>query len=93
MSNTGALSAELLNTIARTESTHPDAYDLDARTDGTIIADFSSFTTRRNLTGGTTPAPGSANNVFGDPEFTGSAGGDLTLQPGSPLIDRGDPGS
>ena len=66
-SYTGALSAQLLNTIVRTESGDPDAYDLDARTDGTVIADFSSFTTRRNLTGGTTPAPGSANNVFGDP--------------------------
>ena len=66
-SKTGALAAELLNTIVRTESNDPDAYDLDARTDGTVTADFSSFTTRRNLTGGTTPAPGSANNVFGDP--------------------------
>jgi hypothetical protein len=91
-SNTGALSADLLNTIVRVESSNPDAYDLDARTDGTVTADFSSFTTRRNLTGGTTPTPGSANNVFGDPQFTNSPGGDLTLQPGSPLIDRGDPG-
>ena len=91
-SNTGALSAELLNSIVRTESGNPDAFDLDARTDGTVTADFSSFTTRRNLSGGTTPAPGSANNVFGDPMFTNSAGGDLTLQPSSPLIDRGDPG-
>lgn len=91
-SYTGALSAELLNTIVRTESTNPDAFDLDARTDGTVTANFSSFTTRRNLSGGTTPAPGSDNNVFGDPMFTNSAGGDLTLQPGSPLIDRGDPG-
>jgi hypothetical protein len=88
----GAMSAELLNTIVRTESSDPDAYDLDARTDGTISADFSSFTTRRNLTGGTTPAPGSANNVFGDPMFTNSATGDLTLQASSPLVDRGDPG-
>ena len=89
-SNPGALSADLLNTIVRTESTDPDAYDLDARTDGTVTADFSSFTTRRNLSGGTTPAPGSANNVFGDPGFMNSAAGDLTLRPDSPLIDRGD---
>lgn len=90
-SQTGALSAELLNSIVRTESGNPDAFDLDARTDGTVTADFSSFTTRRNLTGGTTPAPGSANNVFGDPRFTNTAAGDLTLQPASPLIDRGNP--
>jgi hypothetical protein len=90
-SYSGALSAELLDTIVRDESSDPDAYDLDARTDGTVIADFSSFTTRRNLSGGTTPTPGSANNVFGDPMFTNSAAGDLTLQPGSPLVDRGDP--
>jgi hypothetical protein len=91
-SYTGALSADLLNTIVRTESTDPDAYDLDADSGGTISADFSSFTTRRNGAGGTTPTPGSANNVFGDPVFTNSVAGDVTLQPGSPLIDRGDPG-
>lgn len=89
---TGALTADLLNTIARAESTDPGTNDLDADSGGTISADFSSFTTRRNSNGGTSPVPGSANNVFGDPQFTGSAGGDLTLQPGSPLIDRGDPG-
>jgi hypothetical protein len=91
-SYTGALSAVLFNTIARTESTDADAYDLDADSGGTISADFSSFTTRRTAAGGTAPAPGSANNVFGDPRFTNSAAGDLTLRADSPLIDRGDPG-
>jgi hypothetical protein len=91
-SYTGVLSADLVNTIARTESTDPGANDLDADSGGTISADFSSFTTRRNANGGTSPAPGSANNVLGDPKLTNSAAGDLTLQPGSPLIDRGDPG-
>ncbi|HEX6651102.1 MAG TPA: choice-of-anchor Q domain-containing protein [Thermoleophilaceae bacterium] len=88
---TGVLSADLLNTVARTESIDPDAFDLDADGGGTITADFSSFTTRRSANGGTAPAPGSASNVFGDPMFTNSGAGDLTLQPGSPLIDRGDP--
>jgi hypothetical protein len=89
---TGALSADLVNTIVRTESTNPDSFDINADSGGTVGADFSSFSTRRNANGGTSPAPGSASNVFGDPMFTSSAAGDLTLQSGSPLIDRGSAG-
>lgn len=87
----GALSADLRNTIARTESIDPQANDLVADSGGTITADFSNFTTRHNANGGTSPSPLSASNVVGDPKFTNPAGEDLTLQAGSPLIDRGDP--
>lgn len=89
---TGALSADLVNTIVRTQSTNPDSYDIDADSGATVIADFSNFSTRRNANGGTSPAPGSASNVFGPPKFTDSAAGDLTLQPSSPLVDRGTAG-
>jgi len=37
------------------------------------------------------PAPGSGTNVAGPPGLADEAGGDYTLAPSSPLVDRGDP--
>ena len=77
------ITTTLRNSIARAEGT---GFDLLAdRT--TIGADFSSFNTRSLENGGVAPEPGSAGNVAGDPLFAP----DYSLQPGSPLIDRGDP--
>jgi hypothetical protein len=58
---------------------------------GTIDADFSSFTHVVEENGGSAPAPGSASNVAGAPEFADAEGGDYSLQLSSPLIDAGDP--
>jgi hypothetical protein len=59
---------------------------------GTIVADFSSFTTRLEENGGTVTAPGSGANVAGDPQFVDPANEVFILQNTSPLIDRGDAG-
>jgi hypothetical protein len=89
----GPASASLRNSVARVEGPSDPAFaaDLHAFSGGTITADFSAFSTRNEESGGSAQAPGSASNVTGDPLFTNSAAGDYTLQPGSPLIDRGDP--
>jgi hypothetical protein len=77
------ITTTLRNSIARAEGT---GFDLLADR-ATIGADFSSFNTRSLENGGVAPEPGSAGNVAGDPLFAP----DYSLQPGSPLIDRGDP--
>jgi len=77
------LTATLRNSIARVQGTGTDLWADRAP----IGADFSSFTTRKLENGGTAPEPGSASNVAGDPMLAA----DYSLQPGSPLIDRGDP--
>jgi hypothetical protein len=78
-----ALTVTLRNSIARAQGTGVDLLADRAA----ISAEFSSFNTRTLENGGTAPEPGSASNVAGDPLLAA----DLTLQPGSPLIDRGDP--
>ena len=82
--------AELPTRSCAPRATDPDAYDLDARTDGTVTADFSSFTTRRISRAGRLPRPGARTTCSATPGFMNSAAGDLTLRPDSPLIDRGD---
>jgi hypothetical protein len=77
-----ALTATLRNSVARVEGTGSDLW----ADRSTIGADFSSFNTRKLENGGAAPDPGSASNVAGDPLLAP----DLSLQPGSPLIDRGD---
>ena len=89
----GPATATLRNSIARhlpLSDIIPPA-DLDAN-GGTIDADFSSFTTRREENGGTVTAPGSAHNLAGDPGFLDAGNDVFILQNTSPLIDRGDPG-
>jgi hypothetical protein len=86
----GPAHVTLRNSIARYSSPNPGA-DLVAD-GGTIDAAFSSFTTRLEEDGGTATAPGSANNVAGDPLFVDPGKGDFALQGSSPLIDRGNPG-
>ena len=79
-----ALTATLRNSVARAES----SMGADLWADRAAIgADFSSFTTLLTDNGGETPVAGSAGNVAGDPLLAP----DYRLQPGSPLIDRGDP--
>jgi hypothetical protein len=81
--DSGMITTTLRNSIARAEGT-----GVDLRADrATIGADFSNFNTRTLENGGVAPEPGSASNVAGDPLLAA----DYTLQPGSPLIDRGDP--
>ena len=77
------ITTTLRNSIARAEGT---GFDLLADR-ATIGADFSSFNSRSLENGGVAPEPGSAGNVAGDALFAP----DYSLQPGSPLIDRGDP--
>jgi hypothetical protein len=78
------VTATLRNSIARAEA----APGVDLLADrATIGAAFSSFTTRTLLNGGTTTAPGSGSNLSGNPLFAPG----YSLQPGSPLIDRGNP--
>jgi hypothetical protein len=88
----GPASASLRNSIARIEAPSDPAFaaDLHAFSGGTITADFSAFSTRNEESGASAQVPGSASNVTGDPLFTNSAAGDFSLQPGSPLLDRGD---
>jgi hypothetical protein len=80
------LTATLRNTVAR--NLVSGGVDLWAD-DATIAADYSSFNSRKVVNNGSAPAPGSAHNVAGDPLLAG----DFSLLAGSPLIDRGDPGS
>ena len=82
--------ATLHNSIARLESPADPSNSADlSAADSQISADYSAFNTRRTAGSGNAPAPGSGTNVTGDPLFTNSGAGDFTLQPGSPLIDRG----
>ena len=79
-----ALTATLRNSVARAES----SMGVDLWADrSTIGADFSSFNSRMLDNGGDAPVPGSGTNLAGDPLLAA----DYSLQPGSPLIDRGDP--
>jgi hypothetical protein len=80
--DSGAITTMLRNSVAHAEGT---AADLVADR-ATIGADFSSFNTRTLENGGAAPDPGSGNNVAGDPMLAP----DYSLQPGSPLVDRGD---
>jgi hypothetical protein len=62
----------------------------------TVDASHSGFSSSRVSGLSTAPAAGSATNVAGDPLFVSApvgtlAGADLALQPGSPLVDAGDP--
>lgn len=78
------LTLTLRNSVARAES----SMGVDLWADrATIGADFSSFNTRTLDNGGDAPVPGSGTNLAGDPLLAV----DYSLQPGSPLIDRGDP--
>jgi hypothetical protein len=86
----GPSTVTLRNSIARYPAPNPGAADLVAD-GGTIDAAFSSFTTRLEEDGGTATAPGSANNIAGDPLFVDPGKGDFVLQGSSPLIDRGNP--
>jgi hypothetical protein len=78
------VTATLRNSVARDLA--PGGADLLADRAG-IGVDFSSFNTVTRQNGGTAPVAGSAHNVAGDPLLAA----DFSLQPGSPLIDRGDP--
>jgi len=77
-----ALTATLRNSAARAEGMGSDLW----ADRSTIGADFSSFNTRKLENGGQAPEPGSAGNVAGDPLLAP----DHSLQPASPLVDRGD---
>ena len=83
--------ATLVNTAVRSINTGGSPAATDIKTigpgNGSVAASFSSFT---NVSGNVT-APGIADNVIGDPQFTDVAGKDYTLAPGSPLVDRGSP--
>jgi hypothetical protein len=87
---TGAVTADLRNTLARVESSSdPGAAELLADR-GTIMADFSAFSSSLTSNGGSAPTPGSASNVTGDPGMVNTVAGDFSLLPSSPLVDRGD---
>ena len=87
----GAAVATLHNSIARSEPFNGET-PIDLRSDGgQIEAEFSSFSTFLELNGGTTTAPGSANNISGSPGFADGSGPLGELAPGSPLVDRADP--
>lgn len=58
---------------------------------GTIVADFSNFSSRKEENGGTATAPGSGSNIAGAPGFIDENNGVYILKNNSPLIDRGDP--
>jgi hypothetical protein len=64
----------------------------------TIDASHSAFSSSRAAGLSTGPAVGSATNVTGDPRFVAApigtvTGANFSLQPGSPLVDRGDTAS
>jgi hypothetical protein len=83
--DSATVTTTLRNSIARAEGTGVDLLADRA----SIGAEFSSFNTRMVSNGGTTPEPGAGTNVAGDPLLAP----DYSLLPGSPLIDRGDPGA
>jgi hypothetical protein len=88
----GPATISLRNSIVR----HLPPLDLIPSADlyaegGTIEADFSSFSTRKEENGGTATAPGSGSNVAGDPGFLDPEHDVFILKNTSPLIDRGDP--
>jgi len=86
----GPALAVLRNTIVRNnqeEGVPPPELHADG---GTIEADYSNFTVVDQVNGGTAPAPGSAHNIPGDPDFV-EEGIFGQLAETSPLIDKGDP--
>ena len=86
----GPATASLRNSIARHLPGEGASRDLFA-SGGAIGAGFSSFTTAVAESGGSVPAPGSGANLAGDPLFAAPAADNFALQPGSPLVDRGNP--
>lgn len=86
-------SVALHNTIVREEG--PSGSDLLATRSGngvaSIDADYSAFMTSVAVAGATASAPGSAHNIATDPQMFNPAGGDFTLKPTSPVIEKGDP--
>jgi hypothetical protein len=79
----------LRNAIARNDEEEEPPVDLLADR-GTIDADYSSFTTVLEENGGSSSAPGSGNNIAGDPGFAEGTGLFGELAENSPLIDMGD---
>ena len=66
-------------------------FDVGAGNSATAALDHSSYSDVASSAGGTVTPAGSAGGVTGDPGFASPAGGDFSLAPGSPLIDRADP--
>lgn len=81
-------SIALHNSIVRALNGPAGSADLVADR-ATISADHSAFSSSAARNGGSVPGPGAGTNIAGDPKFAGAS--DFSLQPGSPLIDRGDP--
>lgn len=100
----GNVGLQLTGTAMRREGADgTTTADLIAGTDtgntgGTVTVDASHSAYSSALVTGfsTAPVPGSGTNVAGDPLFVATppatlAGADLSLQAGSPLVDRSDP--
>jgi hypothetical protein len=100
----GNVGMQLIGTVLRREGADgTTTADLIAGTDagntgGTVTIDASHSAYGSALvTGlGTAPVPGSGTNIAGDPLFVATpaatlTGADLSLQAGSPLVDRSDP--
>lgn len=89
-SETGSepLTATLTNSIVR--ASDPGVPDIETSANTIVTANHSSFTDVSTQTFSQVAQPGSGTNVAGDPGFANEGGGDYSLSPGSPLIDRGD---
>ncbi len=100
----GNVGMQLVNTVVRREGADgTTTADLVASTDNgdtggavTIDASHSAYSSALVTGLSTAPAPGAGTNIAGDPLFVATPaatlpGTDLSLQPGSPLIDRADP--
>jgi hypothetical protein len=88
--NTGSGQAHvfLVNSVARLLGpAEADEGDLVGKDGQSITAGNSSFSGAVASGGGSVSAPGSGTNLAGDPLLEA----DFSLQPSSPLIDRGDP--
>jgi hypothetical protein len=83
-----AASIALHNSIVRAFDGESGSADLVADR-APISADHSAFSSSVSRNGGSVPAAGSGTNIAGDPGFVSAT--DFSLQPGSPLVDRGDP--
>jgi hypothetical protein len=78
---------DLRNSIARLED-GAGAGEADVAADrGTVTAAHSDFATSLALNGGSVAVPGAGSNLTANPLFNAGA---FTLQPSSPLIDKGD---
>jgi hypothetical protein len=80
-------SIDLRNSVVRALNGAAGSADLVADR-ATISADHSAFSSSVARNGGSVPGPGAGTNIPGDPKFVSAT--DFSLQPSSPLVDRGD---